>query len=79
MPKSRYTRKQVKRVWQRAWPAERGDPAKLRRDVTGHLIRFKEYGRRSLLGWVITRINPKGKDKLVNLRPLHWSMVGHED
>ena len=73
---SKWKKDQIRAVWRRAYPAERGDPAKLRRDVTGHLIRFKEYDQRSLLGWQITYILPPaagGTDDLLNLRPLHWS------
>ena len=75
---SKWTKNQIRAVWLRAYPAERGDPTKLRRDVTGHLIRFKEYGKRSLLGWQITHILPPengGTDDPTNLRPLHWSMA----
>ena len=62
-------------VWQKAIPIPGFSPDEWRRDYTGHIIHFSEYGKTSKYGWEIDHEIPKkrgGLDSISNLSPLQW-------
>ena len=60
-------------VWAKGIPIPGYDSAVWRRDSTGSVMRYSDYGDRdSAYGWEIDHIHPDGPDELWNLQPLYW-------
>lgn len=68
-----WTDEQIQKVWEKGQKVTGNDPNLWRKDECGAWMNRKEYGnRKSVEGWEIDHINPKGPDELSNLRPLQW-------
>lgn len=67
-----------RRVWSKALEVPWSDPALVRKDRHGYLMRFSDYGdHSSAFGWEIDRLIPitlGGPEEEWNLEPLNWMM-----
>ncbi|NJR43554.1 MAG: HNH endonuclease [Akkermansiaceae bacterium] len=63
-------------VWAKGQVVSGYDPAAVRKDTCGKLIKWEKYGdTNSEQGWETDHIKPKAKeggDELSNLQPLQW-------
>ena len=66
------------RIWSKALEVPGVDPAVMRKDRHGYLMRYVDYGnRRSAMGWEIDPLIPialGGPQEEWNLEPLNWMM-----
>ncbi|TGL21711.1 HNH endonuclease [Leptospira yanagawae] len=68
-----WTEDEIQEVWEKGEKVAGTDSNLFRKDACSAWMNRKEYGnRKSVEGWEIDHINPKGSDELSNLRPLQW-------
>jgi hypothetical protein len=68
-----FTDEMIQQVWEKGKTVPNYNKDKWRKDQCGAWISREKYGKRnSKHGWEIDHIDPKGGDKLSNLRPLQW-------
>lgn len=70
------TQKLKDEVWEKAKRISNENPDVYRIDRFGNWIAKEEFDKgKSLLGWKISKINPKSDPDLENLEPLFWKNV----
>ena len=72
---SKFSKKQLDKIWEKARKIRRKNPDAWRRDDKGNIIRRGSYGTKGKYGWEVDHKKPKargGTDHGKNLRPLHW-------
>lgn len=59
---SDFTQQQIDAVWEKALPVPNRDSTQCRKDIAGAWIIYKEYGKKSEMGWTIDHIMPLAKN-----------------
>ncbi len=68
-------------VWNRGSVVPGYNPAVIRKDACGAIIRWDQYGQLTTFGWEIDHIHPTsrgGMDIPTNLQPLQWQNNRHK-